>query len=97
MANLEDRTFGPEDPPECKSPVIPPPPPACFTERIANHMFPFVVTAIMIVAIVWSINKSIEYSELFQGNKRYRWTMLVSNAMVVLIGISLLLYNTHHA
>ena len=88
--NLENRTFGPMDePPSSACAVIPP---LTMTECVAAHMFPFAVTLVVCLIIAWSINKSIEYSELFQSNHRYKWAMMSVNVLVVVVGAALLLH-----
>ena len=91
--NLENRTFGPfDESPNPACAVRPPPLPLTVTECVAAHMFPFAVTLVLCLIIAWSINKSIEYSELFQSNHRYKWAMMSVNVLVVLVGAALLLY-----
>jgi hypothetical protein len=90
--NLEERTFGPLDEPQTTVDA-PPPNPLTMTETLAAHMFPFAVTLVLCMIIAWSINKSIEYSELFQTNHRYKWAMMSVNVLVVLVGSALLLHS----
>ena len=106
--NLEDRTFGLPDglSREGDNKVVSgptQPAPFCITEYIAVHMFPLVVTIVLCLIIAWSINRSIEYSELFQTNHRYKWGMMAGNAAAVVVGSALLLHTgktlngTHYA
>ena len=91
--NLEDRTFGPaEEQPHHHQPVDGGGAPLTMTESLAAHMFPFAVTLVLCMIVAWSINKSIEYSELFQSNHRYKWAMMSVNVLVIMVGGALLLH-----
>lgn len=93
--NLEDRTFGlPDGFSHEKDKMLTPiqPSPFTITDYIAVHMFPLAVTIVLCLIIAWSINRSIEYSELFQANHRYKWAMMACNATAVVVGSALLLH-----
>ena len=96
--NLEDRTFGPaEEQPHHHHHHHQPVDggggaPLTMTESLAAHMFPFAVTLVLCMIVAWSINKSIEYSELFQSNHRYKWAMMSVNVLVIMVGGALLLH-----
>jgi hypothetical protein len=93
--NLEERTFGLPDSLTYDKDKTQPPiqsTPFCITECIAVYMFPLIVTVVLCLITVWSIHRSIEYSELFQTNNRYKWAMMTGNVIAVVVCSALTLY-----
>jgi hypothetical protein len=49
-------------------------------------MLPVLVTAVVVGVVLYSLSKTLEYTELFTGNDRYRAGLFAVNAAAVVIG-----------
>lgn len=78
---LEDEVFGIDDttPPE---PIL--------TDPTGRIMVPLVVVSVLVGVSLWSICKSVQYSEMFGMNARYRYGLYVMNAVVIFAAVVVL-------
>jgi len=49
-------------------------------------MLPLLVTAVVVGIVLYSLSKTLEYTELFTGNDRYRAGLFVVNAVAIVVG-----------
>ncbi len=69
-----------------------PPPPhhhhhsLSYADRISGIMLPTLVTLGVMLIVLYSLSKSLEYTELFVANHRYRMGLFGVNAAAVVIG-----------
>ena len=84
--SLEDRAFGPPEPPPLRSPTIAV---ATWPETAAAYMLPLTATVVLVLASSYALSKSIQYQELFQGNARYRSGLLAVNGATILFAVTL--------
>lgn len=57
-------------------------------------MVPLLVTALLIGVALWSMSKSMQYNEVFNVNRRYRYGLYVANAVVIVVAVLVLC--VHH-
>lgn len=63
------------------------------SDRAAGYMFPLVVTAALVLTVTYSLNKSIQYPELFRTDARYRAGLLIANGGIVAVCVALIAYS----
>jgi hypothetical protein len=49
-------------------------------------MLPLLVTAVVVGVVLYSLSKTLEYTELFTGNDRYRAGLFAVNAAAIMVG-----------
>jgi hypothetical protein len=49
-------------------------------------MLPILVTAVVVGVVLYSLSKTLEYTELFTGNDRYRAGLFAVNAAAIAVG-----------
>lgn len=49
-------------------------------------MLPLLVTLGVVLVVLYSLSKSLEYTELFAANERYRMGLFTVNAVAVIFG-----------
>jgi hypothetical protein len=85
---LEDLVFGPN--------VDGPPPPSTTSDvvegtfkptsdRVTRCMVPLVACFVVIVVVLWSLTKSMQYTELFTTNPRYQYCLWGLNVAVIVL------------
>ena len=58
-----------------------------------------VVCLVVVLVVLWSLSKSIQYNELFQNNPRYQYGLWSLNIGVVVVAMALVCYTrncSHH-
>ena len=51
-----------------------------------------VVCLVVVLVVLWSLSKSIQYNELFQNNPRYQYGLWSLNIGVVVVAMALVCY-----
>ena len=94
VPTLEDQVFGFCDDPVLPPPPVPPPPrPAeARGDAVTGVLLPVVATSVVIVVVLWSISKSVQYTELFQSNPRYQYGMWLLNVLVIMLSTLVLCF-----
>lgn len=87
--SLEDHAFGrlrakDEDAPRQSSGVVGPTT-AAWSERAASCMLPACAVVALALVVVYSLTKAIEYQDLFQSNRRYRYGLFAVNVVGVVL------------
>ncbi len=88
LDTLEDLVFGPD---------VDGPPPTCdpsdgletglkpTSDRVTRCMVPLVACFVVIVVVLWSLTKSMQYTELFATNPRYQYCLWGLNVAVIVL------------
>lgn len=95
LLRLEDQVFGPykdEEPHPTvrRVPSAPMSPPGDIVNRC---MVPLIACIVVIVVVLWSLTKAVQYTELFATNPRYAYGLWSLNVSVVILSTAVLCYN----
>lgn len=60
-------------------------------------MIPLVATVVLITVVGWSLNRCIDYNEVFLNSGRYRAMLLGGNAVAVVLTICIVVWNCRAA
>ncbi len=55
-------------------------------EYVSSLMLPLLVTLGVVLIVLYSLSKTLEYTELFAANERYRMGLFAVNALAVVVG-----------
>ena len=55
-------------------------------------MAPVVAGIAVVVVVLWSLRKSVQYTEVFQSNPRYQYGLWGMNVLVVLVSTAAVCY-----
>lgn len=105
---LEDQVFGSQDGapsrggcpgpvqrevPPPPAPAVPcPPPPPSRMDKVTRCMAPILAGVVVVVVVLWSLRKSVQYTEVFQSNPRYQYGLWSMNVLVVLVSTAVVCY-----
>lgn len=57
-----------------------------------QYLLPLVVCLVVVLVVLWSLSKSVQYNELFQNNPRYQYGLWTLNIAVVVVAMALVCY-----
>ena len=57
-----------------------------------HYLVPIIACLIVVLVVLWSLFKSIQYNELFQNNPRYQYGLWSMNVAVVVLSMAVLCY-----
>lgn len=60
-------------------------PPRSRLDRVTRCLAPVLAGMVVVVVVLWSLRKSVQYTEVFQSNPRYQYGLWGMNVLVVLI------------
>ena len=88
---LEDQVFGVEPDPESpvaatRPPALPPPP----ADPARQFLLPLVAGAVVAMVVLWSLKKSVQYTELFQTNPKYQYALWSMNVAAIVLATAVL-------
>lgn len=55
-------------------------------DYVSSLMLPLLVTLGVVLIVLYSLSKTLEYTELFAANERYRMGLFAVNALAVIVG-----------
>lgn len=82
MPTLEDKAFGlePFEPQDHNSP------------RPSDYMVPLLAALTLTLLTVWSLNRCIDYSEVFVADRKYRLGIVGINCAIIVVAIIVVAY-----
>lgn len=60
------------------------------SDGVTRFMLPIVVCLVLVVVVLWSLTKSVQYTELFTTNARYQYGLWSLNVSVIVLGLTVL-------
>lgn len=106
---LEVQVFGPDPPPDerdgdesggppggrarrCAGPEAPTP-----LDLVTRCMVPVVACLLVVVVVLWSLSKTVQYNELFANSPRYTYGLWSLNVGVIVLSMGVLWYHVGRA